>query len=84
MVQESGGRGYSYYPGPAAREKYRALSAKYGNHFYNYIGFVLTSRGPESWQKIIEGLPLETVDAAVSTWLTATRPDGWKRGKRLV
>jgi hypothetical protein len=37
---------------------------------------VLTSRGPESWQKIIEGLPLETVDAAVSTWLTATRPDG--------
>ncbi len=58
----------------AALEKYRVLSAKYGNDFYDYAGYVMLDNGKDGWLKLIEGIPLETVDAAVSTWIICGRP----------
>jgi hypothetical protein len=61
---------------PAVKEKYGLLSARYGNDFYGYIGYVLLERGREGWLRLIEGVPIETVDAAVSTWIASGRPAG--------
>ena len=65
----------------AAKEKYQVLSRRYGKDFYGYIGYVLPERGREGWLKLIESMPVETVDAAVSTWIASGRPSGTTKSK---
>jgi hypothetical protein len=57
-----------------AQEKYASLSARYGNDFYGYIGYVLMERGQAGWLKLVESVPPETLEAAVATWIKAGRP----------
>jgi hypothetical protein len=73
-ITSDGRRGEDAALSHNAQEKYATLSAKYGNDFYGYIGYVLTERGQAGWLKLVESVPPETLEAAVDTWIKAGRP----------